>query len=531
MEDQPVAPQDKDGGIVSQPQRAELSREASKSRSVLFRFVSPMKFTSREQLCILILGSISLAIATIKAVRTPFGIDECINWNLFLRWPIQVTLTTYDANNHLLMTVLSKMSGLVLGETQFAWRLPALGGWLLFLCCLRGLSKRLLHGQSLRLILFGLLAFHPALLDYASMARGYSLALSAGMAALLLFLVKIEGKGGSDIDLRWLMAISMLFGVSMAAVPVMANWAGPALLVMSIKLWQKASRNARQLLRILACAYLPATLFVLVLYSGVLGKVTSGHFYVGETTISASLGEIHREFFVFTDLWSIRLLPEWLRLEWTLMAFSPWSRYTVGAIVVACFGWLACGNGRDNIQLISLSIFGSICCVLLQRYLLDFPYPAPRTALYLTIPAVLVIFGVIDQWIEMPRGSPVSMVVQGVTIATLLLLAGHLPQKISLGRHELFRFAPEVQAACLLIQSEVGQSPAAVAASPILHSELKYHFERSGFDKIRVLPFVEREPDPTEPVDYYLLLLWGETPRGRELVRLWPGTSIQLRRP
>ena len=79
-------------------------------------------------------------------------------------------------NNHLLHTLLVKLTTTLFGTSEFVLRLPSLAGCALYLLgSYRSLSL-ITRGRGL-VIGALLLSLHPYLIDYFSVARGYSLGL------------------------------------------------------------------------------------------------------------------------------------------------------------------------------------------------------------------------------------------------------------------------------------------------------------------------------------------------------------------
>ena len=137
---------------------------------------------------------VSVAIFTYVAVRAAtlaITIDEALTWTWHATgtWQDIVLLRTPGEpdNNHVLLTLLAKLAVAYFGLSEFALRLPALLGLALFLGGSNAILRRTVPGwmQVLGLCALGL---NPYLVDYFSIARGYSLGLglaTAGVAALL----------------------------------------------------------------------------------------------------------------------------------------------------------------------------------------------------------------------------------------------------------------------------------------------------------------------------------------------------------
>lgn len=99
-------------------------------------------------------------------------------------------------NNHLLYTLLCKVSVMLFGLSELTLRLPSLLGCLFFLPGLNFCLRRIVSGWK---IVPGLLAIgmNPYMIDYLGLARGYGLGLGftmLGLAALLSSFAETTGK-------------------------------------------------------------------------------------------------------------------------------------------------------------------------------------------------------------------------------------------------------------------------------------------------------------------------------------------------
>ena len=129
-----------------------------------------------------------------RAATLSFTHDECLSYTIvseFSTW-------WKDTNNHVLNTLLMKLSQLVFGDGEFPLRLPnslAHGVFLVtsYLCLHR------LRSPLLVIAGFLILNTNPFVLDFFSLARGYGLSLALMMISLFSFLEAIRsGPTGSD---------------------------------------------------------------------------------------------------------------------------------------------------------------------------------------------------------------------------------------------------------------------------------------------------------------------------------------------
>ena len=67
-----------------------------------------------------------------RAATQSLTIDEAFTYHLYLAKNLRAILTEYDANNHVLYTLLAKLSVGLFGTSEFAIRLPSVLGGLVY---------------------------------------------------------------------------------------------------------------------------------------------------------------------------------------------------------------------------------------------------------------------------------------------------------------------------------------------------------------------------------------------------------------
>jgi hypothetical protein len=112
-----------------------------------------------------------------RAATQSITSDEALTYNAFV-WPrLAQSFNTYDANHHVLHTLLCKVSVRTFGLSEFGLRVPSLAGGLLFLIAVWRLAHYVFGGGWFCLFAFTTTVLNPQVLDYLSAARGYGLAL------------------------------------------------------------------------------------------------------------------------------------------------------------------------------------------------------------------------------------------------------------------------------------------------------------------------------------------------------------------
>src|SRR6266404_6914894 len=119
-----------------------------------------------------------VAMNVYRAWTQPITTDEAFTYNLYIDGPAEKIFTYYDANNHVLHTVLCRVSVKLFGLSEFTMRIPSLLGGLFYLITTLRLCRYVFGDGWFSLLSLALLSMSPAVLDYMSAARGYGLALA-----------------------------------------------------------------------------------------------------------------------------------------------------------------------------------------------------------------------------------------------------------------------------------------------------------------------------------------------------------------
>lgn len=150
---------------------------------------------------ILIIISISLfAFVAYKASISSFIHDESLTYNKYVVSSLGniISLSPPSANNHILNTLLMKLSARCFGAYEFPLRLPnvlAFAGYLFF--AVRILKRN--SNKYLILPFFILLTVNPYLLDFFSIARGYGLGIFFMVGSIYYLLKNLSGNKQIDL--------------------------------------------------------------------------------------------------------------------------------------------------------------------------------------------------------------------------------------------------------------------------------------------------------------------------------------------
>lgn len=417
-----------------------------------------MRWTRSSILLLCAAGVYHLHRAWSLAVTT----DEAFTANDFASRPWLDLFTHYDANHHILHTILCKVSLGIFGWNELALRLPALLGGLVCLFLIHRLARLLFGDSPLQFALCGWLAFHPALLDWFSIARGYGLALAFMVAAI----------GELSGPLPRLTRASVWLGLSVASNFVFAVPAAAIALA-----WTAARREWVRL----SDLAVPGAAIAVVITAIPLSRASGANFYYGASTLRMSLD-------------SLLEIPRFNQLTPLLLIVAPAS--------VAAALWLA--KRDENLRFFSWSL---TLCILATAVLRigGMPYPLGRTGIHLVVLWILCLV----QMASLGRSAlfPAAAV---VPVFAFLFAA-------PVGYYRDWRYDAGNRAVMERIAAEPGQN-LTVAAEPVLRQGLEFYRRTPRFSRI------VRIGDLADALRARFVILGGErvsTPRPPGAEAIW----------
>lgn len=345
------------------------------------------------------IGVVALLLATnvYRAWTQSITIDEARNYNLFVSEPMSRMFAGYDAANHVLLTLLAKISIGAFGLSEFTLRLPSvLGGLLYLVSCFR--LSRYLFGTGWMLTLSVLaLGVNPAVLDYLSAARGYGLGLGLLMWAFthlaLYFEDQDEGRlfqAGIGLGLSLTAMLAFLYPVAALAALVTG-----ILAVDGRRFWLAVDKFVG-----------PGIIAAFVVLVLPLSHAKREQFFYGVSTLADFVsGLVHLSYYHSPRVWIVgRYLPKFGSWYWLIWAgiVPAFGLATLIAGAVAARRWartreFAAVEKNDRVLLL---LGGTMALVLLMivaaRHLAGVLYPSGRTGIYwapLMTLAVLLLIG------------------------------------------------------------------------------------------------------------------------------------------
>jgi hypothetical protein len=284
-----------------------------------------------------------------RAMTAAVTIDEAFSANDFAGVPWGKLFLSYDANHHVLHSILCKLSFTSFGISEISLRLPGLIAGIVCLGALFVLARRMFGDTPLLFIAACGTAFHPVLVDFFSLARGY------GLAAMFLVLALIPLSRlavlDDDVTPRAALAASLCLGLSVASNLVFAVPAAAVILAAAL------ARGEWRLFESLAAPGAVAAFLVLALP---LSRADASYYYYGEKNALQSARTVLE-------------VPGWDRLN----AASPW--IAAGLVALA----LVLSVRERKLRLLSWTLALSLAAIGAMKVFAHVPLPRGRTGLYL----------------------------------------------------------------------------------------------------------------------------------------------------
>ncbi|MBX9602237.1 MAG: hypothetical protein K2X35_14615 [Bryobacteraceae bacterium] len=369
------------------------------------------------------LGSIGfvlflLTVNVYRAASQSVTIDEATTYLWFAGKSWYHVFHEYDANHHILHTILVKLSTGAFGLSSLALRLPSLAGGALYLAGCLTLSRNWFGRTWLGGAALLALTINPYILDFLSCARGYGLAL-----AFLLWGLRFASRGEPGDGWR----AGIAFGLSLGShLSVAAPLAGMLLWIAGRDLH---SGRCRELIGL----SLTFAVTSLSLWFGPAAQVRPEHFYLGVPTAWESFESMYQ--IVITGDQAAPALIPWLP-HGPLAAAAA-----IGGILLSGLVLFRRGKRDPRLALVLFGLAGAIVVIAGMHYVRGTPWPwgrallfflvlipllwllvAERTSRWLAAPLALVLVHFALQfrthfYIDWPEHAPISEIVSRMEAA------------------------------------------------------------------------------------------------------------------
>ncbi len=313
-----------------------------------------------------------------RAATQSLTIDEAFTYNDYVAVPWEQARLHVDPNNHVLHTLLAKVSVGWWGPAEWAIRVPSLTGGALYMVAALGLVTLVFGSTWTAVVVFCALILNPIVLDYMSAARGYSLALGMQFAALYLMVRAIRKPAGKIMAAAHHVAIGIALGLSAAA---NLAFSIPDALLVAIFLvlpWLLRRKVDSEQVGLQAGLILAAAGITFgELMFGTFEGANTSTFSIGEASVARSVYILFVRSFQFPSVPGGMLLP-------------PLLAVVTGPVLVACLAAvLFCylrkpGDSPENeaLLLCPLTLLASAAALVMLHLTIGLPYPYERTGIY-----------------------------------------------------------------------------------------------------------------------------------------------------
>jgi hypothetical protein len=348
-----------------------------------------------------------LAVNLYRAMTQSVTPGEAWNYDRFIGPTWRESLAHFDVNNHVLNTLLVRISTSYFHLTELSLRLPSLLAGVFYLWVVMRLARRWFGDGLPFLAVVGLLTLNPLVVDALSEARGYGSALACWMWALELLLESAESFSAQKLKLA-----AMCLGLSVAAT---LAFAAPAVALLVVFLtWSNSGAGSPSGV---VCGRAPTArvlvlifcLTAFVLLAVPLNRAEWNTLAVGATSLRQTINEI-TALSLGTSLKVIGAMARvavalvslsgaaaalhyWRRRDGAFVTLTGASLALTLVLLMAAHRWLHTPFPQDGaIYLIPLTIlivtalilkqhnktaqiaFLAVSAVLLARYVAEFPF-------------------------------------------------------------------------------------------------------------------------------------------------------------
>ncbi|MHC5209142.1 MAG: hypothetical protein ACYTG2_00305 [Planctomycetota bacterium] len=469
------------------------------------------------------------ALDVYRAVTQSITHDEALTFHYYVPGPIANIFTNFGANDHVLHTLLAWVSVRLFGISEWALRLPALFGGLLYLVSSLRVCRRVFGGGWTFLLAFGLLALNPLLLDFQSMARGYGLGLGLSMYAIANLLGALAGhetgRPGTGPHGR-LFRASAALGLSVAANLTFAPLAGGLLLLTAVAIIAQQRRlpggakTTGSVFGGLALLILPCLVTGGALLTVPLQNYKPGGFFVGlPNLLGTGTDLIDHALAHVPGAWPLE--PEsrlftYVRGVLLVLAGPVLLLAALVRVVMVVRSWrgktsLAELSGMERFHfLVGGSLVLGVLALVVAHHVFGFAYPIDRTGLWIVAVVHLVTVGLV---VDVLRAGPLPRVVAVVVLAALWGLLVQYGSQIQAREYPIWRNDAGTSAIFDEIKRQNDREPReTVVVECAWFYEPALNFYRLA-RRTQWMPVVQRGYDPDDLKGDWLVLLPSEEER------------------
>lgn len=364
-----------------------------------------------------LLLTLLFAVNLYRAATQSITTDEAFTYTRSVIVPIPELWKIFDANDHILHTLLCKLTTRLFGASEFTLRIPALLGGLLYLVICLKLCMMATAGAWPLLLAYSLLVLNPMMLDYCSIARGYGMATSLVLLALhqsvLLINTPTQQWRAYAIAISLALAVTANLTVLFPSTALVLSLA--AYLLIPPALQRQWPRVHHRLSLILDRIAVPCVLITTVVLLVPLLPARREHFYVGLGTLSASAVSIVHPF-LWRAYFALEPSPAPGAFLQTAIVIAPLLPLAIFAAALA-----AIRKSRAPLLGMLLGVTALSTLILIALHAATgLLYPERRTGLYFIPLFTLLAITAVPR---LPRLAQAAGTAFGVLCLTMFLLA------------------------------------------------------------------------------------------------------------
>jgi hypothetical protein len=421
----------------------------------------------REFAYALLLAALRTGFCAYRGAHQSITIDEAYTFNRYLSGSWWDVWNYYEANNHVLYSILAKFSIQCFGLSELTLRLPSLLAGFFFIFGAFKILELAVQSRAIRWITLAALSLHPLLLDFSIAARGYGLGLAFLTWAIYFTMRRRYAAAGATLGLAISANLIMLF---------------PAAGLLLAVVFVSSQDRWRNLAMIVAVA---ETIFVVICF-GALRHAERNHFYIGEPQISEALRQ--------NVYYSIRatahsgLFGKDAAVRWIELLFLPAATLSVLA---------ASARAARKERLIPLIIlFICIAGILAAHFFANMNYPVDRMALHLYLLLALA-------W-AIAADSPPRFRIANLALAALLVM--QFATQLQISQFGVWsEDAHDKEIARRIDQLSASKPPESVRISTSWWHQSTLEFYRVQMHMTAVQPIAWNSPTRFDGYDFYVL--------------------------
>jgi len=454
----------------------------------------PRLATARpERIAVLLFALARTILCGYRAATQSITVDEATTYLKYVRGNWAGIWTNYDANNHILYSILAQLSVRAFHISELSLRLPTVIAGFFFVIGIHRVLEATVDSRVIRWITLAAISVAPLMLDFSVAARGYGLGVTLLVWA---FYFSIQGR-----DL-W---AGIFAGLSMSAT---LNVAFSVIGLVACPLVLGTGRLRARLRRCNSVAE-PAAVIVLVICYPALRQANIGAFYVGLDTIRRALYDFVSQ--------TVRAVPGhggWLGSGFGIHAIEYFLLPAVMLFVTAVSMRVFQREERSRRSLLpAFALLLALGGIVAAHAVLGLNYPVDRLCLHLFVLLALA-WAIAASQVANPRIRAINGVV------AMILIVQFLTQLHTSFFAEWVFDAPIKQIAQRLRQEVRGKPPGSVSLTGEWFHTPALQYYQNVYQLTAIKPVERSDFTPLHGFDYYVLD--GDVNGTPEALRLIP---------